>query len=295
MKFELEPYNRGLSNDELLNDLRLVARQLKRNFVTQDDYNKKGRLCAATFKKRFGSWGKAHELAGLKRTRNYQATEKDCIADMKRVAALLKTDSITNADYIAHGNFSLPLISRRVGPWEAAIAKAGLKLSSQYNKTISEEELFKNLEQLWEKLGRQPKRADFVKPLSLCCYGVYPKRFGTYRKALEAFIVSLENQQDELIENHPNDSLSETNEPIKTHLHKTSRTISWRLRFLVMRRDDFKCCIDGKSPATHPGTILQVDHIHPWSKGGETVMENLQTLCEQCNIGKSNLSLQKDN
>jgi 5-methylcytosine-specific restriction endonuclease McrA len=34
---------------------------------------------------------------------------------------------------------------------------------------------------------------------------------------------------------------------------------------------------------------LHVDHIKPWSKGGETVPDNLQTLCSVCNIGKNNL------
>lgn len=58
-----------------------------------------------------------------------------------------------------------------------------------------------------------------------------------------------------------------------------------------MRRDDFKCRICGRSPAVHPGTVLHVDHVHPWSKGGETVMANLQTLCDQCNIGKSDLGM----
>jgi 5-methylcytosine-specific restriction endonuclease McrA len=61
-----------------------------------------------------------------------------------------------------------------------------------------------------------------------------------------------------------------------------------------MRRDDFKCRICGRSPATHPGLVLHVDHVEAWSKGGSTVMENLQTLCEQDNIGKSNLSMKKE-
>jgi 5-methylcytosine-specific restriction endonuclease McrA len=34
--------------------------------------------------------------------------------------------------------------------------------------------------------------------------------------------------------------------------------------------------------------MLHVDHIKPWSLGGLTVDENLQTLCEPCNLGKSN-------
>ena len=71
--------------------------------------------------------------------------------------------------------------------------------------------------------------------------------------------------------------------------HKTSREVNLRLRFKVMQRDNFKCCICGASPATNPSIELHIDHIVPWSKGGETLLENLQTLCSNCNYGKSNL------
>jgi 5-methylcytosine-specific restriction endonuclease McrA len=36
------------------------------------------------------------------------------------------------------------------------------------------------------------------------------------------------------------------------------------------------------------GVKLEVDHIKPISKGGKTVLNNLQTLCMDCNRGKSN-------
>jgi len=231
MEFQLEPDHRNVPDDELLEDLVRVAKDIGKEKVTIHEYNDKGKFHNTTLTRRFGSWLTALEKAGLKRTRNYR---------------------------------------------------------------ISDEELFKNLEQLWERLGRQPKHADFTRPLSLCGYAVYPRRFGTYRKALEAFIASFEKQQDKLTENPPKSSLAQTSMCDTTHTRKTSRHISWRLRFIVMRRDSFKCKICGRSPATVQGLVLHVDHIHPWSKGGETLMENLQTLCEQCNIGKSNL-LQQQN
>lgn len=57
-------------------------------------------------------------------------------------------------------------------------------------------------------------------------------------------------------------------------------------------REDFKELIgDGKSPSSDIGTKLHVDHIKPFSKGGKTVLENLQTLCFDCNLGKGNKKL----
>jgi 5-methylcytosine-specific restriction endonuclease McrA len=49
------------------------------------------------------------------------------------------------------------------------------------------------------------------------------------------------------------------------------------------------CKICGKSRAKYNDLELVVDHVFPWSKGGETVFENLQTLCQPCNGGKGDL------
>ena len=76
------------------------------------------------------------------------------------------------------------------------------------------------------------------------------------------------------------------NKPLRSVPIK-SRKISTKLRYEVLKRDNFKCCACGASPAKDPSVELHVDHIVPWSKGGETTLENLQTLCSKCNIGKS--------
>ena len=68
---------------------------------------------------------------------------------------------------------------------------------------------------------------------------------------------------------------------------RSTRVISDKLRYQVLKRDNFKCCACGASPAKNPAVELHIDHIVPWSKGGETTLENLQTLCSRCNLGKS--------
>lgn len=58
------------------------------------------------------------------------------------------------------------------------------------------------------------------------------------------------------------------------------------IRYNVLKRDNFTCVLCGAT--AKDGAKLQVDHIIPVSKGGKTIMSNLQTLCERCNKGKNN-------
>ena len=58
-----------------------------------------------------------------------------------------------------------------------------------------------------------------------------------------------------------------------------------KMRYDVLKRDDFKCQKCGIT--AKDGAKLHVDHIVPVSKGGKTTLSNLQTLCDRCNLGKS--------
>ncbi|MBQ1568110.1 MAG: HNH endonuclease [Erysipelotrichaceae bacterium] len=57
------------------------------------------------------------------------------------------------------------------------------------------------------------------------------------------------------------------------------------LRYDVMKRDEFRCVLCGRE--ADDGVKLHVDHILLVSKDGKTVMNNLRTLCSDCNLGKS--------
>ncbi|MGG2065896.1 HNH endonuclease [Bacillus sp. S14(2024)] len=79
--------------------------------------------------------------------------------------------------------------------------------------------------------------------------------------------------------------------PHKVSAAQKSRNISLSLRYKVLDRDNGKCKLCGRTPSD--GVKLHVDHIIPYSLGGLTILDNLQTLCDDCNIGKSNKSTKK--
>ncbi len=66
-----------------------------------------------------------------------------------------------------------------------------------------------------------------------------------------------------------------------------------KLRYEILRRDGFRCQICGSEQSD--GVKLQVDHIVPVSRGGRTEPSNLRTLCDRCNLGKSDRIENQDN
>lgn len=284
IKFELEEYHRNIPKKECISDLKLVALKLKKNSVTQENYNKHGKYHSSTLRNKFGSWFNALKEAGLKKTRNLDLKENDLIADLAKVANLLKKDRLTQIEYDGYGLFNSSTFCKRFGSWFKALEKAGLTKTG--NRGVTEEDYFKNLEEVWTKVGHQPHFNDMQKPLSKYAVSSYIYRFGTWRRALNKFVEYI-NQEEILKEDGDIDSTIIGNTQIEhEQKHKTRRNISWRLRFTVMKRDNFRCKGCGRSPATNNKTILHVDHIFPYSKGGETVFSNLQTLCSICNLGK---------
>jgi len=68
------------------------------------------------------------------------------------------------------------------------------------------------------------------------------------------------------------------------------RTPAWRkLRYEALIRCGRACMCCGAKPSD--GIILHVDHVKPRSKYPKLALDinNLQILCEDCNLGKSNI------
>ena len=209
-------------------------------------------------------------------------TDADLLDDMRRVARQLGHSRLTVREYQRNGRYASVTIKKRFGSWNAALSEAGLSVSTVRN--LSDEALFDNLREVWMRLGRQPRKRELIQPLSAFTHHPYVRRFGGWLAAIRAFLASLGTLS-------ANEDLAP---PTVSADRRGPRDPSLRLRFLVMRRDAFRCAVCGRSPATHPGLVLHVDHVIPWVRGGTTDLDNLQTLCSDCNLGKSDLSMTED-
>lgn len=298
MKFELAPKGQRILDKDLLTDLRRVAKGLGKITLTKREYLRRGKYNQQTVAKRFGGWLHALIRAGLSANRPSAFSCQDCSTDLKRVAAELGKESVSIAEYRRLGRLSERPFIRNFGTWGKALSASGLHPSANFHARVSDEQYFENLERIWIALGRQPRYSEIAKPLSAHSAHAYENRFGSWRKALEAFILFVqkdepaESARSEIppaVHNEVHHSLAEKL-PRTARTRRTPRQPSLRLRFLVMRKDNFTCKYCGRSPALYPGLVLQVDHKTSREQGGETILADLQTLCDECNIGKSNLS-----
>lgn len=281
MKFELEPDRRNITDKELLDDLMNVANRIGLRSVKMRDYDRIGIFSSGTIAKRFGGWNKALEKAGLKISKRFNISDSELISDVKRVADEIAPQRLTQKIYDEKGEYTSTTINERLG-WNKTLEQLNLDVSLRFN--ISEEELFKNIETVWIKLGHAPGRRDMIKPLSRYSEGPYKNRYGTWRKALEAFVeyINADSKQSPEVEEDVEDT-SVTERAKVPFRHKTKRDISDRLKVRVLIRDGNKCRLCG---VTLTGDNIHFDHIKPWSKGGETVAKNLQVLCAKHNLAK---------
>lgn len=214
----------------------------------------------------------------LSRVSGQPVSSAELLADLRRVAQLLCVTGVSQPQYREHGHYDETTVGRRFGSWNKALLESGLSLCNEVD--IPDDRLFENLLVLWQHYGRQPRRSELACGPSSISQSPYNRRFGGWTAALKAFVdfanaVEIESPKPTAASN-------------LSGRRMTGREPSLRLRWKVLHRDRFTCCGCGSSPATTIGVELHVDHIVPWSKGGESVFENLQTLCSDCNLGKSN-------
>ena len=209
---------------------------------------------------------------------NRNIPNEELLADVKNIASTYGLTTMSQDIYVQYGKFHPTTLIRRFGSWFKVLELCDLK-PSRSRINIPNEELFANIEQIWLTLGRQPKYSDIQKPLSLFSVGTYEQRFGSWYNALDAFVIYMSEEESVI---KPNVRINK--DGIK---HTTKRKPSARLKVQVLMRDGNRCRLCGVecNDGLHN---IHFDHIIPWSKGGETTLDNLQVLCSDCNLAKGN-------
>lgn len=296
LRFEMD---RLISYDDasLLDEVRRVAVLLPDGPITRDAFSQHGRVSVDTLLRRFGGWRQTLVRAGLpdryggKRVsakmrdqRARAATADDMVRELQRVAAVVGRNTITRAELLKHSDLvGERALLNRIGSWKAALEAAGLELSAM-GRRWTDDDYFENLLEVWTHHGRPPTYAEMNRPPSRITNGAYAAKFGSWGRAKQAFVERV-NSDIEQGEREAATAPVPTPVPAKPR-QADERHIPIGLRYQVLRRDRFRCVTCGRSPATDLDCVLHVDHVVAFSRGGKTRLDNLRSLCAECNVGK---------
>lgn len=309
--FELD---RLLSYDDaaLLDELRRVAALVESPHLTQGDFDKHSKASSSVVRRRFGGWRQALTKAGLEnrftggvggRGSKVRAfTDDELLSELRIVSEKVGGVPVTVELFNQQARMNAETLRRRFGSWWAALRRANLPISN-LGRRYSDVEYFENLLVVWTHYGRQPKYGEMDRIPSCIPSGAYEAKWGTWTKALLAFLERVNadtGDTKESVGTTIEETKAQGSGPLRRSIgprraartktprmkQEDQRQIKLGLRYEVLKRDHFRCVLCGASPATHLGCILHVDHVIPYSRGGKTIPANLRTLCEPCNLGK---------
>jgi len=297
MKFELNKLPKGASDEELKNEVKRVAELISDTTISRIKFDELSKISSCWLRKKFGSWKNVLKLSGLehrysgksvsekmKKQISQKLSNVELIEELKRVAKLIGKDELSVSEFNKNSEIASNAIIRRFGNWTEGLKSAGLQTTAGKSRH-TELDCFENLLTVWTHYGRQPLREEMSTSPSKIPVHIYERRFKNWYSTLQAFIEYINNEKPEVEEQQVEVQIIEKE---KTITSEERRGISLGLRYKVFSRDRFKCVKCGNSPSSDINCKLHIDHIIPFSKGGLTMFDNLQTLCENCNLGKGN-------
>jgi len=226
----------------------------------------------------------------LDRNRIDKLPKDTVLEELRRVGAQLGLRYFTGREFNQLSTkCKHAVVIRNFGTWEAALKAAGINSDPKRKQRVDAipvTSLFEELERIWRQLGHRPSKIEWEATSPKYSYQTYRKRFDGWTNACAQFIefksgpASTPNAKPDTI----NSVINGIEENTITDFEK--RNIPLKLRLSVLKRDQFRCIFCGRSPAIESGVALHIDHKTPFSKGGKTELENLQTLCRDCNLGK---------
>lgn len=283
MKYELA-FLEEYTDEALLAELRRVAASCDGQRLTRDRFTQLAKVHASTLSNRFGSWAAALDKAGVSEEtapRQKIITREDIVHALRAFVKANPDRSIAKHEIASSLGFHESTITRRIGKWEDLLSEIGLD-PVPLGRRYTDEDCFENILQLWTHYGRQPVFGELKRAPSTVGPKAYIRRWGGWRAALTAFVRKVNDTtgHEQLVDSSSDVPKVDPEETV------VPRSISLSLRYRVLVRDRFRCIICGASPAKELTADLHVDHIHPWSKGGQNTEQNLRTLCAKCNLGK---------
>lgn len=120
-RFELEPHHRNVLDEELIADLQRVSKELAKPTVTIDQYNERGRFHSSSLARRFGSWFKALERAGLAKSRTLHIANDDLFQNLAQVWTRFGRQPKYNDLTSQSSRFSNGTYENRFGGWRKAL------------------------------------------------------------------------------------------------------------------------------------------------------------------------------
>jgi len=164
-------------------------------------------------------------------------------------------------------------ISERFGSWRRALALIGIKTGVR-SRRYSPRELMDNLELVWRELWRPPGQPSMAQRGFRISANPYRRRWGSLRKACA------------LLARFKKGEISEQQLLGSVASKQARAALPLKIRWDVLRRDNYRCVKCGRSPSVDHKVRLEIDHKTPVAKNGQNNIENLQTLCWDCNQGK---------
>lgn len=164
-------------------------------------------------------------------------------------------------------------IIQRFGSWKKVLLLLGIEGGREH---YTPGQLVENLENIWRHLGFPPGKRQISKYGQKISESPYKQIWGSVRSACQFLAKYHEGKitKEELLAGNVSSN--------KRH------SIPLKVRWEVLKRDNYTCKKCGRSPSLDHKVRLEVDHKHPVLKGGQDDIENLQTLCWECNQGKKN-------
>jgi HNH endonuclease/Homing endonuclease associated repeat len=290
--FELKTLT-DYSEEPLLAELRRVASALRGQRMTVEKFNELSRVHSSTLQKRFGSFTNAVARADIVQDiapHLKQITREKVIEAIQAYATEFSGESPTLDEIAKRLGFARDTILRKFGKWTDLLSSVAMK-PVPLGRRYSDEECFENIVALWTHYGRQPHFIELNRPPSAVGSKANVLRWGGWRNALAAFIDYVNQQPRDLVESQvatpqKPEKQDETADVSALLPSFVPRSISLALRYKILSRDRFTCTICGRSPGKVQYIELHVDHIIPWSKGGQNSPDNLRVLCFDCNLGK---------